>query len=99
MTFHNGKEFSCHQKITESLEPKMYFACPYHSWGRGLNEHTSGLVRQYLPKGERLDTISPDYLKCIADALNDRARKILRFRTPREVFNEHRMHIGQKPWT
>ena len=98
MTFHKGKEFSYHQQITESLEAKMYFACPYHSWGRGLNEHTSGLVRQYLPKGERLDKISPDYLKCIADALKDRPRKTLRFRTPREVFNDHRMHIGQKRW-
>ena len=60
----------------------MHFARAYHSRERGLNENTNGLVRQYLPKGQPLDTVSPEYLKFIEDALNDRPRKALDFRTP-----------------
>ncbi len=51
ITYDNGKEFSRHQKIAKMLQCDIYFATPYHSWERGLNEHTNGLVRQYFPKG------------------------------------------------
>jgi transposase, IS30 family len=50
-TADNGKEFSGHEKIVKDLGGAFYFAKPYHSWERGLNEHTNGLVRQYFPKG------------------------------------------------
>lgn len=51
ITSDNGKEFSGHEQISEALGADFYFATPYHSWERGLNEHTNGLVRQYFPKG------------------------------------------------
>ena len=51
MTSDNGKEFAGHERIVERLGGDFYFATPYHSWERGLNEHTNGLVRQYFPKG------------------------------------------------
>ena len=50
ITYDNGKEFSAHKDIATALNTSCYFATPYHSWERRLNEHTNGLVRQYLPK-------------------------------------------------
>ena len=44
ITFDNGKEFTNHQSIAKALEAKVYFAHPYHSWERGLNENTNGLI-------------------------------------------------------
>ena len=56
MTFDNGKEFSGHQKLAEALGVSCFFANPYHSWERGLNEHTNGLLRQFFPKPTRCAT-------------------------------------------
>jgi IS30 family transposase len=94
LTSDNGKEFACHQEIASQLGASMYFARPYHSWERGLNEHTNGLVRQYLPKHERLDTVTHETVKEIEDLLNNRPRKVLQFRTPIEVFNQRRIESG-----
>jgi len=63
-----------------------YFAKPYHSWERGLNEHTNGLFRQYFPKGSDLSILSDADVQRVEDKLNSRPRKILGYRTPREVF-------------
>ncbi|MEI8328385.1 MAG: IS30 family transposase [Chlamydiia bacterium] len=93
LTSDNGKEFAYHQDIASQLEASMYFARPYHSWERGLNEHTNGLVRQYLPKHERLDTVTQERVDEIENLLNNRPRKILQFRTPLEVFNQRRAEV------
>ena len=53
-TCDNGKEFSYHEELSEILSASFYFANPYHSWERGLNEHTNGLLRQFFPKGTNL---------------------------------------------
>ena len=50
ITVDNGKEFAQHQKIAKALDTNIYFAHPYSSWERGLNENTNGLIRQYFPK-------------------------------------------------
>jgi IS30 family transposase len=50
VTFDNGKEFVGHKTLASALDCDIYFAHLYHSWERGLNEHTNGLIRQYLPK-------------------------------------------------
>jgi IS30 family transposase len=50
ITFDNGKEFTNHQEITNTIGVKIYFANPYHSWERDTNENTNGLIRQYIPK-------------------------------------------------
>ncbi|PID99952.1 MAG: IS30 family transposase, partial [Thiothrix nivea] len=63
-----------------------YFAHPYHSWERGLNENHNGLIRQYLPKGRALNDISQAQVKAIQDKLNNRPRKILGYKTPNEVY-------------
>lgn len=90
ITADNGKEFANHAAVTAKLGATVYFARPYHSWERGLNEHTNGLVRQYLPKFQRLDGVTREAVEEIEKLLNNRPRKVLQFRTPIEVFNECR---------
>ena len=86
VTYDNGKEFSDHTRISQALDAPCSFAKPYHSWERGLNEHTNGLVRQYLPKGTNLKQVSDDTIQWITEKLNHRPRKILGYKTPMEVF-------------
>lgn len=86
ITFDNGKEFAYHSSIAKSLGAKTYFATPYHSWERGLNEHTNGLIRQYLPKKLDFKNVSHKVIRKIENRLNSRPRKALNFRTPFEVF-------------
>jgi len=86
ITFDNGKEFSQHVQITKTTGLLCYFATPYHSWERGLNEHTNGLVRQYCPKGSNLTHYSDQDIQFVEDQLNNRPRKVLEYRTPREAF-------------
>ena len=88
LTADNGKEFSSHQKVSQSLNAKFYFAKPYHSWERGLNEHTNGLVRQYFPKSKSFEEISSDDIEWVEERLNNRPRKVLSFLTPLEVFEK-----------
>ena len=85
LTYDNGKEFALHEDIAEVLEAKGYFAHPYHSWERGLNENTNGLIRQYVPKGASMDDLTQIEVDSIMDSLNNRPRKCLGFRTPNLV--------------
>ena len=94
LTADNGKEFAMHEKIAKTLRAKVYFAKPYHSWERGLNEHTNGLVRQYFPKRTRFDIVTEEEVQKIEDLLNSRPRKILNFQTPLEVFNQVKFDIS-----
>jgi IS30 family transposase len=86
ITYDNGKAFSGHLSISKVLQAQCFFATPYHSWERGLNEHTNGLIRQYFPKKSDLTCLSDEQVQAVEDALNDRPRKVLNYRTPREVF-------------
>lgn len=86
ITYDNGKEFSAHEKIADSLATKCYFARPYHSWERGLNEHTNGLIRQYLPKSSDFEQVTDEQVQWIEERLNNRPRKVLEYRTPFEIF-------------
>jgi len=84
-TSDNGKEFSSNPEITESLGGDFFFAKPYHSWERGLNEHTNGLVRQYFPKGTNFTILTPEQVSEVEHKLNNRPRKCLNFLTPCEA--------------
>lgn len=88
LTSDNGKEFACHEEVSSILQADFFFAKPYHSWERGLNEHTNGLVRQYLPKGTKFSSCSQELLNGIETRLNQRPRKVLNFQTPQEVFHQ-----------
>ena len=86
ITVDNGKEFCEHELIAAGLQARIYFAHPYSSWERGLNENTNGLVRQYFPKKYEFSRISDSDLQRVEDLLNNRPRKTLGYRTPNEVF-------------
>jgi IS30 family transposase len=88
ITADNGKEFAGHQTISQALNAQVYFAHPYASWERGLNENTNGLIRQYFPKGSSFETISDQHVEEVMHRLNHRPRKALHYRTPHEVFFE-----------
>jgi len=85
ITADNGKEFAHHTAISQALDAAVYFAHPYHAWERGLNENTNGLIRQYVPKGKSMDTLSEAQVHHIMDRLNHRPRKGLAFQTPHEI--------------
>lgn len=86
-TSDNGKEFANHESIAQRLGGDFFFARPYHSWERGLNEHTNGLLRQYFPKGTDFTTISNEDLILAEWKLNNRPRKILNYLTPAEALS------------
>lgn len=87
LTLDNGLENADHQEITEIINTKCYFTHPYHSWERGTNENTNGLIRYYFPKGTDFAKVSEEEIKKVEDLLNNRPRKSLDYRTPLEVFN------------
>jgi IS30 family transposase len=92
-TVDNGKEFAKHEALGKATALKIFFARPYHSWERGLNEHTNGLLRQYLPKKMPLDRLTHRQLAKIVDRINNRPRKILGYLTPREAFFKKRFAL------
>jgi IS30 family transposase len=86
ITSDNGKEFANHQAIAKALHINYYFARPYHSWERGANENTNGLIRQYVPKKLDFRYLTKKYIQFAEDQLNNRPRKTLGYYTPNEVF-------------
>lgn len=85
-TYDNGVEFSSYEEIERETNITIYFAMPYHSWERGTNENTNGLLRQFFPKGMRFDTITQKEVDMAVSLLNNRPRKRLNYLTPKEVF-------------
>ncbi|WP_409202779.1 IS30 family transposase [Vibrio sp. SS-MA-C1-2] len=88
MAFDNGLEFSVHLDIAEKLETKTYFAHPYSSWERGVNENFNGLLRQYVPKGTNLKQVEDDYLQLVQDRINKRPRKCLGYKQSLFIFEQ-----------
>ena len=88
ITADNGKEFSFHEKIAEKLNIFIYFAKPYHSWERGANENTNGLIRQYFPKGTDFGDITQEQVIRVQNILNSRPRKRLGYMTPKQKFKQ-----------
>lgn len=88
LTLDNGHENAGHGDIAQKLNTKIFFAHPYHSWERGTNENTNGLIRWYLPKRTDFATVSEERIREIEYRLNTRPRKRLGWRTPLEVFTQ-----------
>jgi IS30 family transposase len=85
-TYDNGTENAEHELIEKETKIDIYFANPYHSWERGSNENTNGLIRQFFPKGISFDNITEKEVKKVERLLNNRPRKRLGYLTPNEVF-------------
>jgi IS30 family transposase len=86
ITSDNGREFANQQEVALNLKAGFYFAHPYSSWERGLNENTNGLVRQYFPKKSDFSKITDSDVQRVLDRLNNRPRKTLGYKTPNQVF-------------
>uniref|UniRef100_UPI003018151F IS30 family transposase n=1 Tax=Flavicella sp. TaxID=2957742 RepID=UPI003018151F len=78
MTYDNGIEMARHEKITENTGMKIYFAHPYSSWERGTNENTNGT---------NFNEIDLKQLQIIQEKLNNRPRKIIGYKTPKEMMD------------
>lgn len=87
ITMDNGWEFARHREFGRTLKADTFFAKPYHSWERGLNEHTNGLVRQYFPKATDFTAVAEHDVQKVEELLNNRPRAVLNYRTPLEVFS------------
>ena len=86
LTFDNGSEFVEHENIAKSLNAETFFAHPYSSWERGINENTNGLLRQFFPKKTDFKTITNQELKNAVNNLNNRPRKTRNYKTPNQLF-------------
>ena len=86
ITVDNGTEFHSYAALETRVSARFYFATPHHAWERGTNENTNGLVRQYLPKGASMATLTQPDCNRIAAKLNHRPRKRLGYRTPEECY-------------
>lgn len=82
----NGLEFSAHEKIAEGLKTDIYFAHPYASWERGINENTNGLIRQYFPKRIDFSNVTDKEIMFVMNRLNNRPRATRDGRTPNVLF-------------
>ena len=88
LTSDNGSEFATHKRIAEITRTKFYFANPYHSWERGLNEHTNGLIRRFYPKGTDFNNVTDDDIAQLEHILNTRGRASLGYKAPNDLFLE-----------
>ena len=82
ITADNGTEFHGYAKIEARWNIKFFFCTPYHSWERGTNENTNGLIRQYLPKRKSMRSLTQARCDQIAQLLNSRPRKRYGFKSP-----------------
>lgn len=88
VTYDNGPTFSDHELTEQETGIEIYFAHPYHSWERGCNENSNGLLRQYFPKGIPFEGIQQKEIDKAVHEINHRPRKRLQYATPYEVFYE-----------
>jgi transposase, IS30 family len=88
ITHDRGHEMSQHELFTKDTKIQVYFADPYSPWQRGTNENTNGLIRQFFPKGTDFNIVSNREIKHVQKLLNERPRKVLNWKTPKEAFRE-----------
>lgn len=88
LTYDRGPEMASHQKLTRKTKVKVFFCDPQSPWQRGSNENTNGLIRQFFPKGTDFSKLNYREIRYVEKLLNDRPRKVLDYRKPKELFQE-----------
>jgi IS30 family transposase len=96
ITFDNGSEFTQHGLITDAIGIDVYFADPYSSWQRGANENSNRQLRAFLPKRSDIRDLTQEELDNIAEELNNKPRRRLKWHTPLEVYNWLVQHPEQR---
>ena len=86
ITTDNGSEFAGHEWITKRLNVPVYFTGSYCAWQKGTVENENKLIRQYIPKGTDINTISDRKIRSFKNKLNARPRQKLNFNSPKECF-------------
>ncbi len=86
----NDVLFQKHKELEKLLDIKIYFCHPYHSWEKGSIENTNKYVRKDIPKSSDISRYSKRFVEKLEDKLNRRYMKVLRYKTPQEILNEHR---------
>lgn len=86
MTYDNGTTFAEHEELERDLDMPVYFAYPYHSWERGTNENTNGLIREFFPKGTAFKDLTKKEIRRVEKLINNRPRKRHGYANPLEVF-------------
>lgn len=89
ITTDNGPEFAAHEWITKMLGVPVYFTDSYSSWQKGNVENNNKLIRQYIPKGSDIATVSDRTIAKIQAKINTRPREKLNFQSPRQAFYKH----------
>jgi IS30 family transposase len=89
ITLDNGTEFGAHTLIEQALSCQVYFADPYCSWQRGLNEHLNGRLRHYFPKKRNFSDLTDDEVSYAVSSINNRPRKSLGWLCPSEILDPH----------
>ena len=56
------------RKISPRVQ--IYYAHPYRSGERGINENNNRLIRRFIPKGTIITDISEEYIKEIENWIN-----------------------------
>ncbi|WP_460047638.1 IS30 family transposase, partial [Sessilibacter sp. MAH2] len=93
LTLDNGLEFAEHQRIAQELGVSIYFAHPYASWERGINENTNGLIRQYFPKRTDFNKVTDEEIQFVMNRLNSRPRATRGGKSPNELFLGQRVDL------
>ena len=88
ITYDNGQENVEHTVTNTVLKTRSFFCQPFHSWEKATVENTIGIIRRTYPKKTNFDAVSQTDIKRLERRLNNRPRKILHYKTPREVFNQ-----------
>lgn len=87
LTYDRGREMVEHKLFTKETQVKVYFCDPQSPWQRGTNENTNMLIRQFFPKGTDFSKVTRAEIKYVQKLLNERPRKVLKWKTPKESFN------------
>lgn len=88
ITSDNGTEFSRLYKLDEQTETDVYYAHPYSSWERGLNESSNRIIRRFVPKGTPISRYGEAEIAWIEHWMNTLPRRSLGYRTAEECFRE-----------
>ena len=65
--------------IAHKLNVPVYFADSYCAWQKGAIENANKLIRQYIPKGTDISTVTERKIDKIRKKINARPREKLNF--------------------